>query len=184
MSSKSYRLESTDLRLDLEKNPVPFAVRTILVGSAPLPPNASIAGNLVWQVQGRAGSQVWSRQLVTTPGVVVPIAVGHLSGISVTLLKNPAPWVGYVTLLEHELVYSAGRQLWPQTLALGDNAVPAGATTVHIITAAITLVFRSEDAAGTIYSFSNLTTAGQTLNVRGTRVNVSAPCQVLWEIGL
>jgi hypothetical protein len=185
MSSKSYILSGSDLNLDLEQAAVDFEVRTLLIGTSKPPPGAAFTSNLVWRVQGSASKATWSRTIVTTPGVQVPIAVGHLERFTVTLLRDPAPFQGLVTLLEDELVYSAGRQLWPQDLPIGESPVPAGATTAHIVTAGVNLIFRSNDAAGTAYDFTTgATTAGQTLNVRGTRIVVSVACRVLWEIGL
>lgn len=187
MSSKSYILSGAGrgLTLDLEQAAVPFDVRTLLIGTTKPAPDATYTSNLVWRVEGSAAKATWSRTIVTTPGVQVPIAVGHLERPTVTLLSDPAPFQGLVTLLEHELVYSAGRQLWPQELPIGQSPVPPGATTCHVVTAGVALTFRSNDAAGTAYDFvTAATTAGQTLNVRGTRIVVSAICRVLWEIGL
>lgn len=185
MSSKSHLLSGADLNLDLEAAAPGFKVRTLLVGTTKPTDGAAYTSNLVWRIQGSAAKATWSRLIVTTPGVQVPIAVGHLERFTVTLLRDPSPFTGLVTLLEDELVYSAGRQLWPQTLPIGESAVPPGATTCHVVTAGVNVTFRSNDAAGTAYNFTVAsTTAGQTINVRGTRIVVSASCAVLWEIGL
>lgn len=187
MNAESYLLSGTDLTWDSGGNKsVTWPIRSILIGSAPIKgAPAEVDSNLIWRVEFKAGKISYVRQFVTAPGAVVPFAVETFERFAVTLLADPAPngWQGAVTVCEGELVYPTQRQLWPERIEPGEWAVPAGATTVHIVNNPVNVRWRSTDAAGNVFEFNQGTPpAGATLNVRGSRIVVGAQCNVVWEI--